>query len=233
MKKLIALFVSICTVTSLAAGVSAATWTKVGTCGFVFNTPGKMLNVYRQRFSSIVVDAQGNIYATANNDTNTAPNEGGLTIFKAGGGVTDVNLTAQGFPGAVTKLVAAGDSDQGVVYALQNWQELQFGYATGTPHRILRIASDGSVTQIWCPKKPAESGTCPVTDANMIGGMTVGGDGNVYWTASASDGYWKYNFFYRYDVFMGVVEAAPGDSADNDGHSEKHRLFDLEYVGDG
>ncbi|MGC8862226.1 MAG: hypothetical protein ACP5R5_05545, partial [Armatimonadota bacterium] len=201
----------------------AAGWTKLGTSGFT-TTPSWMQDPQRIRFNSIAFDGQGNIYATACNGNNNGM-PGGLTIFQPNGTkIADVDLNALGYPGAITKLVTGGD---GVVYALQNWLEIGWSFNAGV-NRILAIQPNGSVIKIWDAHKPTEQPET-ATDANRIGGMTVGPDGNIYWTTNAADSYWKYHFFWRYDVAGGTVEETP--FVGNIGWSETHRMFDLEYVG--
>ncbi|MCX8053611.1 MAG: hypothetical protein N3B12_07360 [Armatimonadetes bacterium] len=198
--------------------VHAAGWTKLGTCGFT-TTPSWMQDYKRIKFNSIAFDGDGRIYATACNGNNTGAS-GGLTIFNPNGTkVADVDLNALGKPGAITKMVKGGD---GKVYALQNWLEIHWPYAQGV-NRILRINPNGTVTEIW------NSGV--QSDANRIGGMTVGSDGNIYWTTNGADGYWKYHFLWRYDVVQGTVSESPMAN-NNQGWSETHRMFDLEWVND-
>lgn len=202
----------------LGAGASAVDWTYLGTSAFSQSAP--MDDAKRIRFGSIAVDDAGNVYAAANNANNSGGLSGGITIFKAGGGKIDIDLDAAGFPGAVTKLVKGGD---GAVYGLQNWLEINWNFNSGVPNRIIGIGADGSVTEIYSH--------AAASDANRIGGMTVGGDGNIYWTQNGADGYWKYHFLWRYDVGQGVVEEAPINNINN-GWSETHRMFDLEWIGE-
>lgn len=206
--------------TAACACAWAVTWTKLGTSGFTYanpTAPGQMQNWQRIRFNSIAFDGQGNIYATACNGNNNGVS-GGLTIFRPNGTkIADVDLNALGYPGAVTKLVTGGD---GVVYALQNWLEINWSFAQNV-NRILAILPNGSVVKVW------DAGA--QSDANRITGMTVGDDGNIYWTMNGADSYWKYHFFWRYDVASAdVTDLLPGV---NYGWSETSRMFNLEFLG--
>ena len=201
----------------LASSATAQTWTKLGTCGFT-TSPSIMQDWKRIRFNSIAFDGQGNIYATCCNANNDGV-PGGLSIFQPNGTkIADVDLNALEKFGAITKLVTGGD---GVVYALQNWLEINWSYAGGV-NRILAILPNGSVSEVW------NSGA--KNDANRIGGLTVGADGNLYWTTNGASSYWKYHFFWRYDVAAGTVEEWP-QAGTNYGWSETHRMFDLEFLG--
>ncbi|MDH7601325.1 MAG: hypothetical protein QHI38_04175 [Armatimonadota bacterium] len=200
-----------------ASSALAAPWYKIGTSGFTTQV-SLMQDAKRIRFNDIAVDNAGNIYATAVNGNNNGT-PGGLTIYKAGGGKIDVDLNALGYPGGITKLVKAGD---GAIYGLQNWLEINWSYNSGVPNRIIRINPDGTVTGIYSPG--------PAADKNRIGGLTVGADGNLYWTQNGADSYWKYHFLWRYDVASAQVEEAPINNVNN-GWSETHRMFDLEWIG--
>ncbi|MGQ9580521.1 MAG: hypothetical protein ACUVT8_06195 [Armatimonadota bacterium] len=200
----------------MSIAVYAYGWTKLGTCGFT-TTPSLMRDFNRIRFNSIAFDGFGNIYATCCNANNDGM-PGGLTIFQPDGTkIADVNLNDLGYPGAITKLVTGGD---GVVYALQNWLEINWSFAKGV-NRILAILPNGGVVEVW------NSGE--MSDANRIGGLTVGSDGNLYWTTNGANYYWKHHFFWRYDVGSGTVEESPKANF-NTGWSETHRMFDLEFL---
>ena len=203
-------------VASFASNVAAATWYNLGATGFS-TTPSWTQDFRRIRTNAICADGAGNVYATSLNGNNSAA--GGLTIFKTNGTKIQVDLNALGLQGGITKMVKGGD---GSVYALQNWMEINWPYNDGQPDRILKIGADGTVTTVY-----AMSGT---TDAMRLGGMDVGGDGNIYWTTNGADSYWKVHFLWRYDVASGVVEEAPINTVNN-GWSETHRLVDLEYTG--
>ncbi len=226
MRKALYVLLAVAFAASIASSVMAATWYKVGETGFS-TTPGWTFDSKRIRSNAIGTDGAGNIYATSLNGNNSA-NAGGFTIFKTDGTKIAVDLSQTAYKGGITKFVTGGD---GSVYALQNWEEIGWSYNDGQMDRILKIGADGSVSEVWSCIKPTDPpGT--VNDANRIGGMTVGGDGNIYWTANGADGYWKYHFFWRYDVASGAVEEAPINNTNN-GWSETHRLVDLEYIGNG
>ncbi|MGQ9652229.1 MAG: hypothetical protein ACUVXJ_19210 [Phycisphaerae bacterium] len=225
--------------TALAVGVMASpllavTWEYVGTSAFTV-PKNWMQDRKRIRFHSLVVDRQGNIFATAGDSENNGTNPGGIIIFKADNTQIDVDLSPVAFaggidlniPGGITKMVVAGD---GKVYALQNWLEINWDFARGWSHKILRINLDGSVDVIFnasvgTPEVPATSDI----EQDKIRGLTVGGDGHVYWTMNGASGYWKYKFLWRYNVVKGTVELSP--VAGNSGWSETTRMQDLLYVG--
>ena len=154
--------------------------------------------------------------------------------------------------GAVTKLVKAGD---GKIYALLNWLEINWDFPRQN-QRIVRINPNGTVESIWSPKMNyTYYGTNPPLTGygsgamdirwgsgnyvwtedpvwtNKIRGIAVGGDGNVYWIMNGASSYWKYHFLWRYNVVTGEVEEAPRNPGTNEGMSETHRMFGLEYVG--
>lgn len=160
----------------LAALAVAADWYYVGTSAFT-TAPDMITDMNRIIFNSIAVDNAGNVYATANNANNNGV-PGDLTIFKTDGTQIDINLNAIGLQGGITRLVTGGD---GKVYGLQNWLQIGWSYNSGTPNRVLQISSDGMVTQIFSPGA--------ASDANRIGGIAVGGDGNVYWSTNSGDAY--------------------------------------------
>lgn len=219
MRKAVLVLLAVMLVATVASSVVAATWYKVGTSAF--SNPGLNNDSQRIKMNSITVDGNGNIYATACNGNNDGTSAGGFTIFKTDGSKIDVDLNAAGYPMAITKLVQGGD---GSIYALQNWREISWSYNKGV-NRILKIGSDGAVTQVWSPGA--------ASDANQIAGMTVGGDGNIYWVMNGADNYWKWNYLWRYDVQAGQVEGSPTNGAINNGWSDLDRNLNFEYVGDG
>jgi len=165
--------------------------------------------------------------------------------------------------GAITKLVKAGD---GKIYALLNWLEVNWSYQRQN-QRIVRINANGTVEAIWAPMAPVypglgfggsgpkqlqscahQWGTAWGDTRGSIKGLTVGGDGNLYWVmngegteASADDRYWRVHWFWKYDVASGVAsESLPNDTAigmNADGKGwglgVASRMFDIEYVGNG
>lgn len=70
----------------------------------------------------------------------------------------------------------------------------------------------------------------PVNFNCRISGMAVGGDGNVYWTTSGPDYYWKYHYLFQYDVLAATVTDI--QSGTSNGWSEVAGWNNLEYVGD-
>jgi hypothetical protein len=219
----------------------------------------------RIRVYPMVTDAAGNIYATVGDGTNlydgTNPGypggHGGVVIFKPDGQggwtETTVDLSPLGLhlAGGITKMVVAGD---GKVYAVQNWLEIEWPYypwymfpggsaTTGCVNstfgdcnlesRILRVNPDGTVDVI---KEYSPALMAPGEQwLNRIGGITVGGDGNVYFwyagmTWSSGNSSWKTHVFFRYNIQADVVEESPTGGVNN-GAEEQTRFVNLEYVG--
>lgn len=217
-----------------ASPLLAVTWEYVGTSAFTVPN-SSMQDRKRIRFHSLVVDREGNIFATAGDSENNGTNPGGATIFKPNNTQIDIDLSPASFPGGIdlnipggiTKMVVAGD---GKVYALQNWSEINWGFERGWSHKILRINLDGTVDVIFNASvgTPQAPGTGDL-EQDKIRGLTVGGDGHVYWTMNGASGYWKYKFLWRYNVVNQVVELSP--VAGNSGWSEATRMQDLLYVG--
>ncbi|OFX13919.1 MAG: hypothetical protein A2Z18_07005 [Armatimonadetes bacterium RBG_16_58_9] len=247
MKRFLLPILTICAV-ALATCATGVDWTHVGTCGFVAPDPSIYRNAEWIIINSILVDSSGNVWCTANFDDDSVLGyggeyflrSGGLTCFKTDSTRIDINLRAFGFPGAVTKLVKGGD---GKIYALQNYTRYEGsqpdGFVEFVEHRILKITPGGTVTKVWSPG-PVVAGK-PAN--NVISGMAVGGDGNVYWTTNGIDCQgnpaltaapyaWKYHFFWRYDVANDVVQECPEAIGVDNGWNEIHRMLDFEYVGD-
>lgn len=219
----------------------------------------------RIRVYPMVSDAAGNIYAAVGDGTNffdgtssTHPGgHGGVVIFKPDGQggwtQTPIDLSPLGLhlAGGITKMVVAGD---GKVYAVQNWLEIEWAFfpwymfpgsngTTGCTNssfgdcnvesRLLRINPDGSVDVI---KEYSPVAMAPGEEwLNLIGGITVGGDGNVYyWFAGATwgtgNGNWKTHVFFRYNIQTDTIEESPTGGVNN-GAEERARLVNLEYVG--
>jgi hypothetical protein len=235
-------------VLSLSSTVFGVDWTLVDDSGFSIDDGAWLQDQQRILSNSIALDATGNVYMTANNGENSwyeyqggNPDpvfhdvDGGITIFKTDGTVLNVKPSdftdAEGdrLTGAVTKLVQAGD---GAVYGLMNRLEIDWDFAR-QEQRIIRIDPDGTVVSIWSPGPPFDYlfGDW-VNTGNKIRGMTVGDDGNIYWTMNGVNSYWREHYFWRYNLSADppVVEEAP--TAGNDqGWGETHRLFDLAFVG--
>lgn len=237
MKRVVALLTTAAVVMSLASAVSAANWTKVGTTGLKYtglkanqNNQGWIKDRRRIKLASIAVDPNGNVFCAYPISVGGNPAAGsGVTIFKANGGRIDINLPAQGLPGGITRLVVGGD---GLVYGLQNWIEINWNYAGSSPHRILQFNANGNVVPIWCPDND-NNGVCDTGDNNRIVGMTVGGDGNIYWIMVGVEP-WRRRFLWRYDVALGQVEQSPQNGTINNGWSESQfRMLSFEYVGKG
>lgn len=171
----------------------AANWTRVGTSGFVTD-PEYMLDYKNVVINSLVADDAGNIYATANNANNDgAP--GGVTIFKVDGTTVNIDVNAAGLPGAITKLVKAGD---GRIYGLQNWCDIQEGADRGVPYRIIRINPDATVEEIVSITPLIEGWQTDMADANPhvvdLGGGNkgvtledIGAGYDEYWVATEED----------------------------------------------
>jgi hypothetical protein len=299
MRRAVHTILAVALLTCMVQCALAAGWVKVGTSGFS-TTASLLQDANRIIFNGIVVDAAGNICATANNGENakyayTNPSgppylppptptcaavsggAGGVTIFKPNDTKIDIRVSDYSDPtwsafswgpnvsyttyggrtdsryvGAIDKLVVAGD---GSVYGLMHYLEIGSGVVAGRENqRIVRINTNGTIDPIYAPARPYTgngngsgldyyTGTAWATVGNIIRGMTVGGDGNVYWTMNDNDGWWKYYFLWRYNVVSHVVEEAPGNTyaappdphdpnlAHNNGRQQDHRMFDLEWVG--
>lgn len=287
MGKSLSVVIAVALAVCCACSCFAAPWSKIGSSAFATTTT-RLQDANRVLFNSIVIDAAGNIYATANNARNSiytytnlsgAPYlppptpaftqlAGGLTIFKPDNSKIDIQVsdfsdpgwsqfrwgpnvdfatyggrTDNRFVGEITKLVLAGD---GKVYGLMNYREIGFDTLSFEQNmRIVRVNPNGTIENIWAAQKPytgngsgagtrfyKQSGsTYSWADTGcIIKGMTVAGDGNVYWTANDDDGYFKYHFLWRYNVTSHAVEEAP-INVSNNGFQEAHRIFNLQYVG--
>lgn len=212
----------IASVLACSGALWADNWALVGTPGFTAASPSSSMQDYdRIKFNCIAFDSAGRIYATVCNGNNNGVS-GGLTIFQPNGTkIVDVDVNALGFPGAITKLVTGGD---GVVYGLQNYSEIGWGANATNVNRILAFSPTGGVTKIW------DASAGPVPSANWIMGMTVGGDGNIFWTMNGNSPYWKTHFLWYYDVAAGTSHEALS-AGTNLGALDSSRAFNLEYVG--
>lgn len=232
MKVLLAATVVCAAITPLA---SAADWFHAGTAGAVIPSIAPLQDVNRIRYYDVAVDANGVVYMSCGNNSI----DGSLAIFTPDNAQNptswtkiDVDMTTAGYPGGVTKLVMGGD---GKIYGVQNWLEIGWAFAVPSggpyvPSRIVQISPTGTVTLIkeYSPVEVDGSSNW----LNRIFGLTVGGDGHVYWTVGGNSGYYKYHFFWRYNVQLQVVEEAPINTINN-GWSQNSRMFNLEYVEDG
>lgn len=284
MKKLFIVALAALFVATVAASAMAITWAPVAKSAFKNTDVVGSQDWRRIKLYSMVADADGNIYATANNGQNAwynypdynrpyvnPPNpapefndgNGGVTIFKADGGKIDIKPSDFSDPGwasyqwgpeftmppfsgrtdsklvgSITKLVVAGD---GKVYGLMNWMEIHWDHQWQN-QRIVRINPDGTMDPIWSPG-PAKnylwsSGVTykPQDTQAKIRGLTVGGDGDIYWTMNGGDNYWKWHFLWKYDVAAGTVIENPYNSVPDAGGSpiswgQTMRMFNIEYVG--
>ena len=213
----------------------AATWTHVGTSGFVVENPSQIRDYKRVVFCDMVKDTAGNIWAavsySSDGGASPEPRSSGVTIFKPNfASKIDVDLKALGYPGCVTKLVVGGD---GAVYALQNYIHLEWSWEV-TTSRILRLQlNPNNTVTVNMIYSPGEAVPWKSPPENRLGGMAVGDDGNIYWTQNGVSSYWKYHFFWRYDTAAGIVEEAPREPGTVECGKETHKMLDLEYVGDG
>lgn len=197
----------------------AVPWYKVGDLGYTAS-PTVQLDWKRFPVNTIAVDGAGNIYASCNNKDKTLA--GGVTIFNsAGAKLTDVNLNSATYPAGITKMVKGGD---GAIYALQNWREIGWNYNNGI-NRVIRIASNGAVTQI-------AAGTS-ATDAQQFSGLTVNPTtGVVFWTKTGNGD--KYNYLMKYDPANPVIGGVSCHPGVNYGWSDgDDRMLNLEYTGGG
>lgn len=214
-----------------AGSVVAATWTHVGTSGFVVQTPSQIRDRKRVVVCDMVKDGSGNIWAavsySSDGGASPEPRSSGISVFKTGfASRIDLDL-AGAYPGCVTKLAVGGD---GAVYALQNYIHLEWSWEVVTS-RILRLVLNPddsiSVQMIYSPGPANPWGSV----VNRLGGMAVGGDGNVYWTQCTIGSTWRQHFFWRYDTASTVVEEAVRVPLVQECASETHKMLDLEYVG--
>lgn len=241
-----------------------ATWQYEGTSAWTHPlspaSNDEMQDWNHLRRYDMVVDDNGNVFVNAGDgrnwdtiDTNTyAASPGGVTIFKPDGlggwTQTDIDLTPTGLdiPGGITKMVVAGD---GKVYALQNyhppgndwcwypwWMLTDGNPSTGCSSckirsRILRINLDGSVDIIDEQSPPILKNENWV---NLHGGLTVGGDGHVYWWLAGAqfdyDTYYREHVLWRYNVTTQTVEESPTGGTNN-GWEWMPFFHILEYVG--
>lgn len=220
--------------------VNSRVWTYQGTSGLAISPShaGMLQDRNRIRIYDMVVDNDGNLFFTSgyngiNDGEASYPH--GVTIMKplvaqpqgpSDWTKIDVNLSTAGanVPGGIVKMVVAGD---GEVYALQSWQEINWNYDDGLDSRLIRIGDNGQVTVA------VNFGTSGRWENALESpkGIAVGSDGHIYYTRAGWDGYWKYHYFWRYNVNTGLPEESPVSA--NQGWSETHRMVDLEYVEDG
>lgn len=212
----------------VATPAMAATWYKVGDTTALGSISGAR-DVQRIPFNALASDASGNVYAATSLDNGMETNNSQVTIFKAGGGQVNVNLSAAGYQGMITKMVKAGD---GNIYALQNFQQIQWDYDTGIPSRILKITPTGTVTAaVIRPTMTAWN-----QPSWKITGMDVGADGNIYYTTwgnnsstGGGNGNAKNDCIHRYNISTATAESL--DPGYNNGWSQKHKMLDFVNIG--
>ena len=238
MRPAIVLLTLVC-VLAASAECIAGTWTHIGTAGFTVANPSQIQDRRRPAINSMVRDRNGNIWVSCSYDASEIvpasgllPKGSGVTVFKAGGGTVNVDVNALGYRNCITKLVEGGD---GAIYALLNFSNLQWTTVTQFQDYILRLELKPNdtieVTQIYTPG-PQGTDVWLEPVVNKIGGMAVGGDGNIYWTQNGLNGYWRKHFFWRYNVYTQTVEEAPNrNGVVDECPGETHRLLDLEYLG--
>jgi hypothetical protein len=223
-----------------ASPARAATWTHVGTSGFAmgdsllydpYETRAEhdLTDADRIKFSSMVVDRAGNIFAVCNDDENDVSSlGGGVTVFRADGSIANINLQAAGLFGGLTKLVLAGD---GKVYGVQNFAKIQWpGGHLGYPHRILRFNVSGTCDIIWIAPDVLEGD--PPVNKSLIRGIATGPGGYVYWIMNGASDYWRHNLLWRYNFAKEQVEASPiNQPGHGAGLFETYGMNAFEYVG--
>ena len=251
MKRMVLIFTGLTMLLSVAIA-TASTWNLVGTAGFTVETPSQLTDRKRPMLNSMLKDTVGNTWVSCSYEQDEVqavagqsplyPHGSGVTVFKAGGGIVNVDVKALGYLGCITKMVQGGD---GAIYVLSNYSNLEWttynqsslvnpGYQDYILKLVLNPDNTVTVTNIYTP---GPQGTTAIWTANgvvnKIGGMAVGGDGNIYWTQNGAMPTWKYRFFWRYDVVSHAVEEAPNRDGVTIAEcgSETHRLLDLEYVG--
>lgn len=214
----------------IATGVSATlpaisnSWQTATVSVTIDGSHPNLYNAISFRFSCVGIQLQvDNVRLTQPSSTG-----GGLTIYTPAGGGTytkqDVAVADQGFPGGITKLVKAGD---GKIYGLQNWMEIKWMYGRGYDQHILRIDPDGTLTPVFTAPTASD-------DATRVVDITVGADGNIYFSRHGGSNYWKYHMFFRVVLFGAgapYVEESPRGGLYNEGWLQKHRYYPLHAVG--
>lgn len=198
-------------------------WTYEGTAS-ITTTPSWMRDAARIRVQDMAVDLEGNVFMTTSTGDDLTIS-GGVTIFRPNGSggwnvvTVDVSQNGLNIPGGITKLLMAGD---GKIYGLQAWNEINWGYARGGwTNKILRISPTGSVEVVYDAVHHPQYGSIALFGAptggdwgDQIRGMTVGRDGNIYWTMIGIHP-WRNRFFWRYNILTDQVEEAPINGANN------------------
>ena len=210
---------------SSASISSATTWQKVGESASFTEDTAQFTDLNRLRKSNMLIDPAGNVYVSMHNNE-----RGAIVIWRTDGTKLEIDLESKGFRGPVTRMLIAGD---GLVYAAQNWGEINWMFARDWPNRILQIHPNGDVFSIYCPDRNND-GNCDIGDRDRIMDIEVNpDDGNLYWVMDATESsYWRYHFFWRYNVAEQVVEESP-TAPQNEGQLDNLRMRSLYYVGDG
>lgn len=209
MKRFLLLSIAVIVLASLAGATYAATWYKVGTSGFTMAS--SLINDSKRiRNGAIAADSAGNVYTTQFGGASSGST---ISIFKTDGSRVDVDYKTAIGGASITKMVQAGD---GSVYALANWREIGWSYNNGI-NKIVKINPDGTVNQIFA--------FATASDANQLAGMTVGADGNIYYTYSGTDATLKANLFWKYSVGAGTLTNLRPNF--NNGWSDGDRLMNL------
>ena len=190
-------------------------WSLLGTVPTLQSTENPFIydNI---RLAGLAMDADGNIYGTANVNYLNA----GFFVYNRGTGLfTTTDLKDQaggaGFNYAgITKLITGCD---GNVYALAN-QIFSFNNDSSRIHAILRLNADGTFTEIWRPSDVAGAPVDPLANTdqanNLIRGMDRGADGNLYWIMMGNSAFWKLHSLYKYDIAGNSVSAWSSDGVD-------------------
>jgi len=223
----------------VASPAPAADWTLQASSGFslpLYTNGGWGMNLTRDykriMFNSIAIDGNGYVFATANalND-NTQP--GGVTVYQpnGSGGYTklrDIDVNASAWPGMITKLMTRRQDGQ--VYALQNYSEIETGYTFNVPNRILKLQADGTVSLVK-DLTAYFQGLGYTAAQSWVEDAEMGPDGHIYFNVNGADGYFKYHHFWRINMPGGAVQEAVRDTAVNEGHAARQLMFSLKYVG--
>ncbi len=232
--------VAVVAITAVLAGPAwAANWALQGSSGFslpVYPTGAWGMNLTRDykriMFNSIAIDGNGYVFATANTlNDNSQP--GGVTVYQPDGlgGYTklrDIDVNATSWPGMITKLMTRRQDGQ--IYALQNYSEIEWGYATSVPCRILKLQADGTVSLVR-DLSAYFVGLGFTAAQSWIEDAEMGPDGHIYFAVNGADGYFKYHYFWRVQLPSGTVQEAIRDTATNEGHGLRRLMWSVKYVG--
>jgi hypothetical protein len=226
------LFAAVAVTALLASSVSAVTWTKVATSTIDGHPAGWYQDGQRIRVHDSIVDNNGNVYFTTGGSTDCCGTEFGVSIYTPGSGINDVDLTAAGIRGMITEFALGAD---GLVYAVQNWSEIDFGYGQGWDHKILQIDDQGNVSVIFNATTEGGLlfGDSGDLERDKIYGITTGPNGDIYWLMNTDQNTnWKRNIMWRYTASAQtpVVEKYTQTTDNGWGLGERWRIF--RYVED-